>query len=321
MITMLRRFATVVVVTAANLSGAPAVAEPPNRDTSLRVAIVLDRSGTYRDQSGEAVAKATALLDQLARTRVHRWEAGNDRIALISLDALPSVLWRGTLEQLRQLDHAAWNERLAARRDFEHCTDVVTAFQLAGQELDTNARFVDRYIVAFSDLIDEPPTHSVRACQPPLNAPAAHFPWDQLRTTSVSIFWVPANQVLRWRRAVAERGLDATFVLHSVSESATVSIPPPPRPTVVIDPAEQAADRARFLAYGAKAGRVLAGLALGGTILAVVLILLTRRRHPRRRAARRPAHGHGPADGRKGHQRGERLSATAPTHSLRRPGS
>jgi hypothetical protein len=289
----LRRFAAAAAIPFAMFAGrSTAHAAQLNRETSLRIAIVLDRSGTYRGQSDQAVHKATQLLERLAQTRVHRWEAGNDRIVVISLDALPEVLWRGTLEQLRLLDHAAWNERLAARRDFEHCTDVAAAFDLAARELDTDAAFADRYIFAFTDLIDEPPGASVRSCKTAMHHPSAAFPWTRLASTSVSVFWVPADQVLRWRRAASDRGLEATFVLHSVSESATVSIPPLPRPKIVIDPAEQAENRARFLGYGAQAAKALGYIALGGAGLVVGLVVATRLGRGRRRTPKRAArHG------------------------------
>ena len=160
---------------AAPAAGQSAVAEP-----SLRVAVIIDGSGTFAGQRDAAVARTIDLLDAMAATKLHRWEIGADHVTLISLDALPEVIWQGTLRQLKELDHDRWAARFDARSDFVHCTDVAAAFRLAADAVAGGAGPVNQYLFAFSDLIHEPPTTSVRTCAAPQTLPPAAFPWDRL---------------------------------------------------------------------------------------------------------------------------------------------
>ena len=271
----------------APMAGRQAVEEP-----SLRVAVIVDGSGTFAPQRDAAVARTIALLDSMAATPLHRWESGADHVTLISLDALPEVIWQGTLRQLKTLDHDRWAARFDARSDFAHCTDVAAAFRLAAAALAGGSGLVHRYVFAFSDLIHEPPTTSVRSCAAPRALPPATFPWDQLADVSVSVFWAPPDQVLAWRRAVDERALDASFSVHSVSESTEIPLVAPARPTVELSEEDTAADRARYSALAWR-GLTWLGTGVAGilvlTLVLVVALGLARRRA--RRAAGRPVRG------------------------------
>jgi hypothetical protein len=108
-----------------------------------------------------------SLLEALAETKVHRWEPAADRITLISLDAIPEALWQGTLRDLKKMDRKARTARFQARADSTKCTDVSAAFRLAVQDLDGDARYVGKYLFAFTDLIHEPPMTSIKKCRPP----------------------------------------------------------------------------------------------------------------------------------------------------------
>jgi hypothetical protein len=288
-----RAAAAVVLIAVLVATGACAGAvQPARRDTSLRVAIIIDRSGTYRLKLQAAIAKTIALLERLAATKVHRWEQGNDRISIIALDAMPDVIWQGSLADLKQIDRRTWTTRLAAREDYAGCTDLGAAFQLAVREVQSDASNVARYVFAFTDFIHEPPVQSLRACAAAASPslPPATFPWDALAQTSVTAFWVPPNQVLAWRRVIEERELAATFVLHSASESDTVTIPAPPRPKVTIDETERAANRDRLAGFGQAAVRGMGYVAVGFGLLLTAVFGLGLWLRFRRGGHPRPAH-------------------------------
>lgn len=252
------------------------------------VVIIVDSSGSFRSRVSDALEQVRGLLDGLATRKVHRWEPATDRIWIVSLDALPGVLWHGTVADLKTLDEAAWLARFEGRSDFSHCTDVTAAFRLAARVLGEESRFVAKYIWAFSDLIDEPPTETIRTCRAPRlpSLPNDEFPWEQLRGVAVSVFWMPPNQVLAWRRAAEERGLaDSSLAFYTTSESSSVVIQPPQRHQVEHTKAELAAEREALLWGFAKLG--------GGAVVVTIgcaLVLLFVARAPRggrgRRAAR-----------------------------------
>lgn len=254
--------------------------EPANQ-----VAIVIDGSGSYKSRQEEAVIRAVGMLTKMSETRLQRWETGTDRIFIIALDALPEIIWEGSLKELKTIPADEWTERFKARKDLSLCTDVTAAFSLAASRLDGDPRFVSKYLFVFSDLIDEPPTTSVRQCERPMPAPTEAFPWESLTDVSVAVFWVPPNQKLIWRRAIEKKGLQENFALYSASESGAVKIAPPPRPTVETTEEDQKEIRAEV--SGAISNLFKWALVAVGAMIALIFLLLAaglllRRRTPRR---------------------------------------
>ena len=247
-------------------------------EATNRVVIILDGSGSFSARQTEALDKAKGLLREIARTKLHRWETGGDEISIIDLDAVPEVIWRGNLKQLKAMDKKAWTEHIKARsRDFSMCTDVGEAFRLAVQELKGDPRYVSKYLLVFSDLINEPPTSSVYRCQKADGNPPAGFPWRDLKDVSVAVFWMPPNQVLTWRRAVRRHGLERSFVLYSGSESAKVAINPPPHPEVRLTKEDREKEKERhekkFLTVAKWIGSALAiiiALVITGAIVGAI---------------------------------------------------
>lgn len=273
------RTVALLVLVCTSLAAAQTGQAPANH-----VVIIIDGSGSYRKRQADAVERSMAFLDTMAHTKLHRWEPATDRVTLISLDAMPEVLWHGTLRDLKQMDRAAWTNRFRARTDYAQCTDVSAAFQLAAQHLTGDARFIHKYVFVFSDLIDEPPTTAMTKCQRPKrpSLPAAAFPWGALQDVSVAVFWVPPDQKLAWRRVVSEHGLSASFALYTDSESAEVTITPPPRPTPPErTEAERTTERAQYVGYATTfvtwVGGGLAVIVLG-SVAAVALRRLWLRR-------------------------------------------
>lgn len=264
--------------------------EPHNR-----VVLIIDGSGSYKARQTEAVERAVTLLEGMAQTKLHRWEPATDSLSLISLDAIPEVLWQGTLQDLKKLDRTAWTSRFRARTDYAQCTDVSMAFRLAAQHLEGDPRSISKYLFVFSDLIHEPSMTSIAACQRPKrpSLPPDDFPWGALQEVSVAVFWVPPDQKLAWRRVVEERGLTTNFALYSTSESTEVTIAPPPRPALTVTEAERQAERDRYLGYG----RTLLmgmGVILGlVALLLVVLALVGRLRQRNGRSPQLPTTGNG----------------------------
>lgn len=194
-----------------------------------RVVILIDGSLSYRARQGEAVDRAGRLLESMSQQKVHRWEKDTERIVLIALDAVPGVIWEGSLRELKGMEPAAWATRFRARADYARCTDVTSAFRLAAENLEGDARFVKKYLFAFSDMRHEPPTGGVAVCHAALSGPSAEFPWEAFRDVSASVFWMPPDQLLIWKRATQAQRLEKSFRLFSDSESGAAEILPPPR--------------------------------------------------------------------------------------------
>ena len=252
---------------------------------------MLDGSSSYKARRVEAINRALMLLDSIAQTKVRRWEQSTDRIAIITVDAVPEVIWQGSIRDLKALKQSDWTERFKARTDYENCTDVEAAFQLAAKNLMGDPQLVSKYLLAYTDLIHEPPTKSIRKCNPLAkpSIPSEEFPWADLQDVSVAVFWVPPEQKLAWKRVVTDHGLGSNFALYTTSESGQVRISPPPKPTPKITDADRAADRE---AYKQSAFNILgwAGILLVSLIAAIGILLLIARTISRRRGvpARRP---------------------------------
>jgi hypothetical protein len=291
------RSAGLAMLLGAGLAAAPAGAQR-SREGSNRVAVILDASGSYRARFDEGLGRAVELLDGMAGRKLHRWEPGNDRISVIALDAVPAVIWSGTLGDLRAVrSDSTWRRRIRSRADFAACTDVDAAFALAAHELVSagtagatqDPRHVRKYVLAFSDLQHEPPTTSIRRCAPVRTpgGPSATFPWERLRDVSIAVYWMPAEQQYAWHRAVTEQQLGETFHLYSASESHAVPSPAP-APVIVTQTAEERAvvleGAKRFLA---RVAVTVTGVILITGIAVVVLMMAVRARRRARRAARR----------------------------------
>lgn len=258
-----------------------------------RVAIVIDSSGSYRERQAEAVDRAVALLEGMAKTELQRWEKGMDQISLISLDALPEVIWQGSLRELKSLDRKAIMARFTVRTDYAACTDVTAAFKLAARFLEGDQRYTHKYLFAFSDLRAEPPADSLRKCRKPQPIPK-DFSWEALKDIQdIKVLWVPPDQKLNWQRAAQEHGLEGTFHLYTSAESGQVSIAAPPK-AELNEEVKQSERRATQERLKGTFGSVLKGaaLALGAVIGSLALMLagvfLYGRRNKRSASRRNP---------------------------------
>lgn len=230
-----------------------------------KVAILIDGSGSYKDRQPRAVAQAVSLLEQMSRTRLRRWEQGGE-IVLISLDAMPDVLFRGSLKDLKAIRPDAWVARFKARSDYLRHTDLVAAFELALRHLEGDPRYVSKYLFAFTDLIHDPvggPAPKKGKATPP----PAEFPFDGLADVAVTVMWCPYPQKQAWLPVLREQGLTESFRIYTHSESGTISLQEPPKPKLKMSAGEQEAQRAQILSGFLT---VLRGI---GLVLLAILIL------------------------------------------------
>lgn len=250
-----------------------------------KVVVIVDASGSYSSRRIEAIDRAVALLSSMSQKKLHRWESASDRVTIISLDAIPEALWEGSLHELKTMDSEFWTAHFQARTDYVGCTDVTAAFRLAARHLDGDPRYVHKYLFVFSDLIDEPPTDSIYRPRKPSRLPTGDFPWEALRDVSVSVFWAPPEQKLIWHRTVEERGLGASFVIYTTSESAEVIIQPPPRPRIELTENERKTERERYVRYTWTLVKV-ATIAMAVMGVLIGFIVFATRRSRRRRSSR-----------------------------------
>jgi len=204
-----------------------------------KIVVVVDCSGSFKSQHQNAVQQTLRLLDSLAQTKMKRWEGESDEVNLISLDALPQIVWKGSVKALKTANLQDIVKLFSARKEFSSCTNVMAAFELAFQNLEGDPRYVSKYLFVFSDLIHEPPTKTVTTCASPVKVQGDDFPWNLLEDISTTIFWIPANQQLVWEKAVANHGLKGRVTMYSTGFSDKITIAPPPKAQEKVSEKEQ----------------------------------------------------------------------------------
>lgn len=259
-----------------------AASEPDNFDAFNRVVVVIDASGSYQGRQANAVAKVDSMLSNMAQRRAKRWER-DDEVVIVSLDAIPEVIWRGTAHDLKGAPPAVWQRRFRARSDYSKCTDVAGGFQLAARLLNQTPMPTQKYLFVFSDLINEPPTTSPGRCQPPErpSLPPQNIPWDQLADVSIAVFWMPPEQKFAWSKAMAGLGMGENVALYTASESGEVTLPPPPPAERKVTEAERQENQNRFWAWLQAIGRGTLWI-VGSTVLLVIIVTAVRRLRPPR---------------------------------------
>ena len=253
------------------------------------VIVLIDRSQSFQARQQNAIDSTVKFLDQIANRKLGRWEGKNDKIVIISLDAMPAVLWRGDLQELKALSEADWSKQFASRSDYQRCTNITDGFSLAGEEFaNSYSGPTYKYLLVFSDLIHEPPTTSASTCAKPNYAPTADFPWATLQDISLSVFWLPINQKLIWQRALREHGLANQAALYSASESGAVQIALPPPAKVKIAESERIAEANRYKSLFTKGLWAVGALGAAVVLSFTVAIFSARRRRRTPQAYVRP---------------------------------
>ena len=247
-----------------------------------RVVIGVDTSGSYKSRIAEAMAKVTALLDEMAKRRVKRWET-SDQVILISLDAIPEVVWEGPASELSRVDPATWAKRFKGRSDYSACTDVERFLNLSASKLSAEPAPAEKYLIVFSDLKAEPPLDSPRKCSKPVPAAqvAKAIDWDQFSDVSISVFWMPIAMKYAWGKALADQGVNSEIKLYSESESGIQSLNAPKAATRKVSEGERERVKGQVVIAGTAFVTYLAyamGLLIAGTAIVFGLAHLLRSR-------------------------------------------
>jgi hypothetical protein len=263
----LARLVLACAVAATGLAGDPANAQQSaQRGPFNRIVVLVDATDSFQKRRLNAIEQTQRLVEKIAAGRPKRWEAA-DQIVVISLDAIPEVIWKGDARALGEQARGDWVTRFKARGDYARCTDVRAAFELAFSALESAPSPAGRYLIGFSDLVHEPPLGSPSICRAPKlpSIPDTDFAWDRLANVTVAMFWMPPGQKLAWDRAMKENGLD-NYRLFTTSESAAAEIELP-RPPV---PAMTAQERQRLLEGLTDGFGKLISYIAGGVALLVV---------------------------------------------------
>ncbi len=232
------------------------------------IAVVLDSSGSFKKRIPKAIEQVQNLTKGMeAQQAGARHWAASDRLVLIAMDSLPSVIFEGTVADLAKAKDVDWARRFTGRSDLAGCTDLPRALALAKAELDEGAP-TKRYLMTFSDLVSEPPVGGPNACAPAQRIPGDDFDWTVFSDVSFTAFWLPADQALGWDRALRAHKLTA-FKLLTDSESAVqpADIPPPAKHEISDAEKQAASEKVRGFLKSVGGAFALAATAFLGWVL------------------------------------------------------
>ncbi|MDO9632977.1 MAG: hypothetical protein Q7I92_13850 [Humidesulfovibrio sp.] len=292
---ILRTLSAALCLAVLVLFSLPARAEQPGGlpEASQKVLVEVDAAGSYKSRQAEALERASALLEAMAARNTRRFDSGKEVISIVALDAMPEVIWQGTRKALKA-DRSSWHDKFRSRGQLAACTDVTAGFRLAAQLLEGDPRYTAKYVVAFTDMIHEPPLGSLSACAKARPEPGPDFPWQELRGASITILWAPGSQKLVWTRAAKANGMEEILKIYTEGESALADLPDPRLPEVQLTEAERLARQnemremlktgGRLFGWGA-ATVVASALCLG---LLAVLVRWWRSRRPPATSVGRP---------------------------------
>ena len=253
-----------------------------------RIVFMLDSSGSFQARRLEAVNKASSLVDEIAARKTKRYET-KDEVIVISLDAIPEVIWRGTSDQLKNETPKYWKQRFDARRDYQACTDVENGLILAAQILHQEPQPSNLFLFAFTDLIHEPATaKSATKCKPAVlpSVPSRNFDWNAFKDVEAHVLWLPINQKMAWFEATKMAGLN-NFHLYSESDSASIKLIAPDQARRVMNEEERTHGKEKVTSLLSGVGKVALYGVLGIGVLMVGGGLLTSRMGRQKKSSRR----------------------------------
>lgn len=231
-------------VQAQAVSAKPGVLSAEDADTAPYnlVVIVLDFTVSFRLPSKapglkgrvfalEALQLVQQFLRDAAKQPRHRNE-GHDVYAIVALDAASQVIWTGTRDQLSELTADNLKEKLAARDAFKWCTDIEAAFNEVAVLLRKYSNASEKYVLVFSDLINEPPRRTWNKCGSRSGEPPKGIDWSALKTVRLGFYFAakdfPYRPDVKWRSELERRGLQAEFLDTAQALSAGLTLSPPP---------------------------------------------------------------------------------------------
>ncbi len=254
-----------------------------------RIVIMLDSSGSYTKKRMEALKEAKTLVEKVTAIKTKKWE-GQDEVIIISLDAMPEVLWSGSSESLKADDRQFWQNQFTSRKDYEGCTDVEGGLKLAANILHQEPAPETMFCFIFSDLIHEPPTSTARKCKPVKlpSVPDKDFPWEMFSDINMYILWMPIDQKLAWSRAIEAEGL-SNFAIYSENDAFELQAPEKAKHVITEQEKEEGKQKLSSFALTVLKWVMWGGgaLACGVTVLGFLSIIIKRRSNAKRRQGRR----------------------------------
>ena len=226
------------------VSTKPSVLSAEDADTTPYnlVVVVMDFTVSFRLPSkapgfkGRVFAlEALQLVQQFLRDAAkqpHRRNEGRDVYAIVALDAASQTIWTGTRDQLSELSADNLKEKLAARDAFKWCTDIEAAFNEVVGLFHKYSNASEKYLLVFSDLINEPPQRAWNKCGRSSGEPPKGIDWSALKTARLGFYFAakdfPHRPDVKWRSELERRGLQAEFLDTAQALSAGPALSPPP---------------------------------------------------------------------------------------------
>jgi len=205
------------------------------------VVVVIDFTVSFRLPSkapglkGRVFAfEALQLIQQFlhdAAKQTRRRNEGQDIYVIVALDAASETIWTGTREQVAELSADALKQKLAARDQFKWCTDIEAAFNEVVRLFHQYSNATEKYLLVFSDLINEPPRGEWTKCAPRSGEPPKGIDWGALKTARLGFYFaakqLPYRPDVKWRTELERRGLQAEFLDTAQALTAAVKLNPP----------------------------------------------------------------------------------------------
>jgi hypothetical protein len=223
----------------------------------------------------EALQLVQQFLRDAAKQPRHRNE-GRDVYAIVALDAASQTIWTGSRDQLTELTGDALQQKLAVRDQFKWCTDIEAAFDEVVALFHRYSNASEKYLLVFSDLINEPPRRAWNKCAPPSGEPPKGIDWNALKAARLGFYFAaktfPHRPDLKWRSELARRELQAEFLDTAQALSAGVTLSPPP--PAVYKPTREEVAVARARVEGLSNAVVRAIAILVGLVVTSIASLL-----------------------------------------------
>ncbi len=259
------------------------------------VCIILDCSFSMQMPSKEPGIEGRVLSEEALASIQHYVEReadqvrgrhhGEDQYYLVAADAASQIIWTGGREEFLELDREALASMLSIRRQFAKCTDLGMAFSEAAIALQNHPDATGRYLLVFSDLINEAPRNSYSDCHQMSGEPPEDLDWATLSDADLHFYFVSKDfryrPDVKWRSALARRGLSAEF--RDVAQTLTqpLSLQPPGPATYKPSQQEIEQARVRFMALKTWTKRAgfygLVSVGLGFSGIAAYLAIARRR--------------------------------------------
>lgn len=223
-----------------------------------RVVVLLDASGTMMKADAglggkvpfnESLRMLQDYFVKASEQKGRRWDA-LDEYHIVAVDANSQEVWHGDRKALAALTPEELSRVFGTREQFSGCTNIGAAFEEAARLFDREPQPSAKFLLSFSDLLDEPPAGGYSKCAAPSGLPP-QANWTRLGDVSMSFYWVSSNFRYRpekhWQDALRAAGFnDVPFSNAAQTVSRGITLNPPPRARRVVTDEELTGTRERF---------------------------------------------------------------------------